>query len=165
MQKINSRRDKERQKADDKGCSSQRRKKNCITEEFSKNRPKEFSSIDSLDMLYQQLKPTAKKIIKNIQSEADTDQARNVEDHLNRYLKCMNVPELKLWLQFVTGGDVMPTEAIILKFIPEQIPRAPVVRTCVPQLELSLEYSSYNELAQDFSSILNNRDSFSFLFG
>ena len=60
MQKINSRRDKERQKADDKGCSSQRRKKNCITEEFSKNRPKEFSSIDSLDMLYQQLKPTAK---------------------------------------------------------------------------------------------------------
>ena len=33
---------------------------NCITEEFSKNRPKEFSSIDSLDMLYQQLKPTAK---------------------------------------------------------------------------------------------------------
>ena len=71
---------------------------------------------------------------------------------------------MKLWLQFVTGGDVMPTERITIKFVTDQTPRAPLARTCVPQLELSLDYSSYNELAQDFNNILNTRESFSFLF-
>lgn len=40
--------------------------------------------------------------------------------------------------------------------------RRPIVHTCAPALELSSTYQSFNELLEEFSSLLSERDSWYF---
>ena len=134
---------------------------NCFSQEFKRYKlPSQLQSVSNLFEFYTQRKPTSKKVIKALTFDVANDQERIVQGHLCRYLKCLDLTELKKFLHYTTGGDIMPAHGINVIFVANQLPRAPVSRICVPQLEISDSYSSYNELAQEFNHILNNKDSF-----
>ena len=138
---------------------------NCFARVFRNyNLPVEFRSVEGLKEFYTKRIPSSKKIIKVLTCEPSNDQERCIFDHLTRYLKSLNSADLQKFLQFVTGGDIMPIDNITVTFSSEQQPRAPRARTCVPLLEISDTYISYTELAKEISHVINTRDSFIFSF-
>ena len=56
----------------------------------------------------------------------------------------------------------MPAEITVT--FAEQIGRAPLARTCGAILELSEDYSCYNELLDEFLKVITNKDSFNFTY-
>ena len=138
---------------------------NCFVEEFQKaSLPSEFNSITSLRSFYNQRIPSAKKIINSLVCTTKDENEKLVLDHLTRYIKSLGETQLKNFLFFVTGGDLMPSSDILLTFVPNQHPRAPIARTCTPMLEISDQYTSFNDLAKEFGSILSDSNSFLFSF-
>ena len=124
---------------------------NCFSQEFKRYKlPSELQSV--------------KKVIKALTFDVANDQERIVQGHFCRSLKCLDLTDLKKFLHYTTGGDILPVHGINVIFVANQLPRAPVSRICVPQLETSDSYSLYNELAQEFNHILNNKDSFLLFF-
>ena len=65
-------------------------------------------------------------------------------------------------LRFITASDLAP-DAIVVNF-EEQVFRAPSVRTCRNILNLSASYSCYNELAEELTNVLRNKEGFTFHF-
>ena len=138
---------------------------NCFHEIFRKAKlPPEFQDADSILSFYKKRCPSANKIIKALECEPKTEQERLLLENLKRYIKSLNENELKLFLQFITAADIMPSDKMQVLFDPAQNPCAPRAHTCVPSLELSTAYSTYNELAKDFNSVLNAKDSYLFSF-
>ena len=137
---------------------------NCFTAQFLNKLPVEFKTVNNIMKYYSKLTPSATKIVKCLNCSPASDQESSVLGHLSRYVKSLSQENMRKFLQFVTGGDLMPDGQITLEFVENQKPRAPVDRTCVPMMELSNSYANYNELAQEFNHILNNRESFLFSF-
>ena len=63
-------------------------------------------------------------------------------------------------LRFITASDLTP-DAIAVNF-EEKIFRSPSVKTCGNILNLSVSYSCYNELAEEFTNILRKKEIFTF---
>ena len=107
--------------------------------------------------------PTSRRVVKALKINDLTDIQRSVLNFLQRFIKSLNRKDLCRILKFVTGCDILPDRPIQVIFT-ENIVRAPRSRTCVPQLELQDTYNCYNELAEEFTNILNSSDSFLFSF-
>ena len=71
----------------------------------------DFQSFVAVENLYIK-KPTAKKILKSIKSEPVTDQERQCLDHLKQYIRSLQGKLLSLFLQFITGSDIVSCESI-----------------------------------------------------
>ena len=139
---------------------------NCFSNQFARRKlPAEFENVDGFISFYNERKPTANKIVKNFSFSPKNDQESAVFDHLCRYVKSLSSGDMKKFLQYVTGGDLMPSGKIEIAMVDDQTPRSPVARICVPMIELSSSYSKFNELAEELNNILNNRESFLFSFG
>ena len=106
--------------------------------------------------------PIPENSVKALKVNDLTEIQRSVLHFLQRFMKYLNQKEFCRFLKFVTGGDVLPEHPIQVTFT-ENIVQAPRSRTCVPQLELQDTYNCYNEVAEEFTSILNCSDSFLFL--
>ena len=70
----------------------------------------------SLDSLYEQKKPTAKKVSKLFEASPSNDHKRDCLSHLKRFVKSLDVNILGLFLQFVTGSNIITVENIKVEF-------------------------------------------------
>lgn len=123
----------------------------------------DFQSIDTLNKMYDTKKPTTRKVIKLIESSPATDQERQCIDYLKKYIRSLQGNMLSLFLQFVTGSDVIGSQGIQVSFtVLDGTARRPVVHTCGPLLEIPSTYQSYSELSEEFSELLSNKDAWHF---
>lgn len=123
----------------------------------------DFQSLVAIENLYDIKKPTAKKILKLIKSEPVTDQERQCLDHLRQYIRSLQGKSLSLLLQFITGSDIICCESIEVTFsVFEGMSQRPVAHTCGPLLEIPSSYQSYNELSEEFSELLQNKEAWHF---
>ena len=121
-----------------------------------------FDTIEQLEEFHQSRLPTARKVINALKCDLKNDAERAVFNHLTRYIKSLSKDDLMTLLRFITASDLAPG-AVVVNF-EEQVFRAPSVRTCGNILNLSGSYSCYNELAEEFTNVLRNKESFTFPF-
>ena len=114
-----------------------------------------FQTKNGLQHLYDEKRPTARKVIHLLKGEPTNDAERSCFDHLKRYIRSLPCNLLHIFLQFLTGSDMIAVEHIQISFNQlDGLSRRPVARTCVPLLELPSTYQSYNELAEEFGNLL-----------
>lgn len=69
---------------------------------------------------------------------------------------------LGTFYSFLTGSSIILCKTITVTFTTvEGKSRRPIVHTCGPSLELPSTYQYYNELAEEFTALLNAKDSWS----
>lgn len=122
----------------------------------------EFMSLEAMKQLYEAKKPTTKKVIKLLVATPSDDAQRNCLDNLKRYIKSLNESSLKRFLQFTTGSNLVTVRSILVTFSTlDGALRRPIAHTCGPTLEVPTAYQTYNELAEEFSNVINNKESWS----
>lgn len=123
----------------------------------------DFQSVKDVQHMYDAKRPTTKKVLKLIQSEPASDKERLCLDHLKKYIRSLQGNFLPLFLQFITGSDVICFPHIEVTFsVLDGKTRRPVAHTCGPLLEIPSTYQSYNELSEEFSELLSNKDAWHF---
>lgn len=122
-----------------------------------------FSKVEGIRKLCLDSKPTAKKVIKSLVATPKNEAERESLGFLKKFIKSLDAVSLKVFLKFLTGSDVLIQKNISVSFNSVAgIARAPVAHTCGPCLELPSTYQSYNELAEDFTKILREKESWTF---
>ena len=115
---------------------------------------KEFQTVDSLLSVYGAKKPTQKKVCKLLISNPSTDAQRKCFSHLKRFVKSLDDNLVSVFLQYVTGSNIIAVDSIEVAFSEESgKTRRPVAHTCAPPLVIPSTYQSYNELSEQFSNI------------
>lgn len=123
----------------------------------------QFTTIESLQALYEAKKPTNKKVCNLLSANPSTDAERECLSHLKRFIKSLDDSMLRLFLQFVSGSDTIAIEKVDVGFNEETgFGRRPTAHTCGPLLIISASYQSYNELSEEFSNILRHHGEWSF---
>ena len=109
-----------------------------------------------LRTIYDKLKPTNKKIISIIDSTPESDAERDSLQYFKRYVRALDIGELKHLLQFLTGSELLIVDKITVTFKKDQsnVSRTPIAHTCGPCLELPSTYNNFCELREEFSNIL-----------
>ena len=122
-----------------------------------------FQTMEDLQKLYNEKKPTAKRVINLLSANPTPWAEQNSLEHFKRFVKSLNGNDLGGLLQFLTGSNIILCETVPVTFTTlEGKSRQPIVHTCGPSLELPSTYQCYNELAEEFTAILNAKDSWSF---
>ena len=122
-----------------------------------------FQSFGGLTKMYLEKKPTPKKIIDLLDADPQNEPERMALDHLKRYIRSLDGQSLSQFFSFLTVSNVITCESILVTFsLLEGAARRPIIRTCVPILELPSTYQSYSELAEEFSSLINEKGAWSF---
>lgn len=102
-------------------------------------------------------------ILKLIKSQPATDQERQCLDHLKKYIRSLQGKSLSLFLQFITGSDIISCDTIEVAFSAlDGASRRPVAHTCGPLLEIPSSYQSHNELSEEFSELLQHKEAWHF---
>lgn len=65
-----------------------------------------FQDMASILHFYEELKPTAKKVLKIQYASPENKAQRNAFDHLVRYIKSLG-GNVSVFLQFTTGADII----------------------------------------------------------
>lgn len=139
---------------------------NCFTDVFKENRISFFKNVGEFRQFYKGKKPSCRKVAKSMIASGVTSASQKlVMTYLQQFVRSLDTNKLSLFLRFVTGGD-LPPEYIIVNFKDQSaMSRAPRARTCGSILEISEEYACYNDLQEEFSNVLANKESFKFSFG
>ncbi|XP_068690749.1 uncharacterized protein [Montipora foliosa] len=87
---------------------------NCWSPLFIKLR-KLIKTSDDLTKLYEERKPTPKKVVKLLVASPENDAERCCLDHLKRYLKSLE-GNISNFLRFVTGSDILTCTSIKVTF-------------------------------------------------
>ena len=123
----------------------------------------EFSDVDTMNTLYEEKRPTSKRVIKLLKADPCSNAEGECFDHLKRYIKSLGESQLSGLLQFVTGCNIITVDEICVTFTEAVgISRCIVAHTCGPLLELPSTFQTYNELSEEFSKILANVFAWSF---
>jgi hypothetical protein len=124
---------------------------------------REFKCISSLTSLYDLKRPTPKTVAKLFQSIPATDNERECFAHLKRFVKSLDDSMLGVFLQFVTGSNIITVDNIEVVFTEDGgAGRRPFAHTCAPLLRLPSTYTCYNELSEEFSSVLREASAWAF---
>ena len=122
-----------------------------------------FQTLHGLQEMYLEKKPTPKKIIKLLDANPQNEPQRMALDHLKRYIRSLDGQAVSQFFSFLTGSNVITCESILVTFsMLEGAGRRPIIRTCGPIIELPSTYQSYSELAEEFSSVINEKGAWSF---
>ncbi|XP_068719442.1 uncharacterized protein [Montipora capricornis] len=114
-----------------------------------------FQTLEGLKELYDSKRPTAKKINNLFRAESSSEAERQSLEHLKRFVKTLEGKAMAKFLHFCTGSDVITCDHIEVSFSSlEGFQRRPVVRTCIPMLELPTTYESYPALAEEFTNVM-----------
>ncbi|XP_033111391.1 uncharacterized protein LOC117112424 [Anneissia japonica] len=124
---------------------------------------KEFESVDSLVQLYLEKKPSPKKVSKILSAAPTSERQNECFDHLKRFVKSLDDNTLGVFLQFVTGSNYLTIDSINVDFCKlEGAARRPLAHTCGCVLIIPETYQGYNELSEEFSSVLRHSASWEF---
>ena len=123
---------------------------------FSGNK---LSSADGISALFHDIEPTNKKVLGMIRlNDADagiTSAEQATLQYLKRFVRGMELAQLKSFLIFVTGADVICVESIKISFTKlDGLARRPIAHTCGCVLELPSTYDTYADFRGEFTNIL-----------
>ena len=115
-------------------------------------------TVADLLVLYEEKKPSVKRVIKLIESQPLDKAQEKTLGYLKQYIKSLDESKLAKFLRFVTGSDLIAVTKIDIQYnsTPKGLARTPVAHTCGPTLELPSTYSNYTELRADFTNILDS---------
>lgn len=123
----------------------------------------EFCDASSLYTMYEEKKPTSKRVIKLLRAEPRSEAERTCFEHLKRFIKSLNESKLAGFLQFINGSNIVTVSEIKVAFNTSVgLARSIVSRTCGPVLEIPSTFQTYNELSEEFTNILINSFAWSF---
>ena len=135
---------------------------NCFGMVFGDHLLKKSRNVNSIYDFYKEKMPTPTKVVKKLLFSDELNEGqKQVSDFLKKYIKSLDKKDLKLFLRFVVGSGNMPME---INVFCKQTIRAPRSRLCINQLELEESYQYFNELAEEFTAILTDPNSFRFSF-
>ncbi|XP_023656880.2 uncharacterized protein [Paramormyrops kingsleyae] len=118
------------------------------------------SDLEEIKCGYENLKPTARKVLKSLSFPIDP--ARNgpeseIQNHLRKYIKESEFHRLSKFLRFCTGSDLYLGKTINVAFTEIQgFKRRPVSHTCGCVLELSIFYDSYPDFRAEMNKVLDS---------
>ena len=132
-------------------------KPNYITERWSAVlQPLKEILTNSIDEIYLKLEPTTRKVLQLLKEQPTTSDEQAVLGYLKRFVRGLEITQLKRFLMFTTGSDLMVCDSLNINFVKvDGLGRRPVAHTCGPCLELPTTYQSFPELREEFSSILS----------
>ena len=110
------------------------------------------------------LSPNAKKVIKALQPKANNESEKQSFEFLKQFIKSLDRSSLKGFLKYVTGSDVLlkDQKISVAFYAVDGLARRPIAHTCGPLLEVPWTYQSYNELAEEFNSIMREKEGWTF---
>ena len=115
----------------------------------------DFPSLESIDDLYNHLVATNDKVINALQVEFTNDVERECFKYLKRYIRGLDKSKLERFLKFTTGSELMLFHNLQIRFNQyEGASRRPVAHTCSCILEIPSTYTSFPELREEFTHIL-----------
>lgn len=115
----------------------------------------DLSTAKKVHDLFKALEPTSRKVLGMIQANPCNDNERSALDYLKRFIRGMEDSQLKSFLMFVTGADVLCVPDIQVEFTQlDRLARRPIAHTCGCVLELPSTYETYTELRAEFSNVL-----------
>ena len=118
--------------------------------------PAGFSPVN-LKQFFEKKIPSGRKVSALFNATPTDPEEIQSFDHLKRYVKNLNIVDLTKLLRVMTGSDIIVVEKIDIVFTSLiGFNRRPIFHTCSPSLELPKTYGSYNELSEEFNSIINN---------
>lgn len=137
----------------------------CFADILTKNCDQLFSNVAKVINFYKEKDPSPGKVVKILSTpQNQSDKQRKVLSFLAKFIKALDKKDLQLFLRFVVGTDNMPPEINVVFCNQRLNCRSPRARVCINQLELEDSYNYYNELAEEFHSLLRDPNSFRFSF-
>lgn len=120
----------------------------------------EFTSEAELRKFYRQIEPTNKKILKLLESSPKNEAERDSYSFLKQFIKGLDMENLKRFLRFCTGADVILVNKITVAFpiAASSRSRIPVARTCGPVLEMCSTYNSFCQLREELTNFILSQD-------
>ena len=119
-----------------------------------------FQSPDSLELLYESLKLTNKKVLQVLVAEPTTGGECDALKFLQRYVRGLDTANLLHFLHLTTRADVLIVKSVTVSFVKRDgIYKTPVANTCGPVLEFPSTYQDFCELREVFNNILAKSDS------
>lgn len=116
-----------------------------------------FPSLQDMKKLYEDIKPTTRKVIKMITASPANSAENQSLRFLHQYIRGLDEIGLRKLMRFLTGSDVICVKEIQVTFTSlEGLARRPIAHTCGPTVELPSTYSSYPELRAEMVSILSS---------
>lgn len=119
-----------------------------------------FCSVKSIKELFLDLSPNAKAL----QPKTNNESEKQSFEFLKQFIKSLDRSSLKGFLKFVTGSDVLlkDQKISVAFYLVDGLARRPIAHTCGPLLEVPCTYQSYNELAEEFTSIMREKEGWTF---
>ena len=119
-----------------------------------------FCSVKSIKELFLDLSPNAKKVIKALHPGVKSESEKQSFEFLKQFIKSLDRSSLKGFLKFVTGSDVLlkDQKISVAFYVVDGSERRPIAHTCGPLLELPCTYQLYNELVEEFTSIMREKE-------
>ncbi|GAA6098877.1 uncharacterized protein LOC125141203 [Tachysurus ichikawai] len=116
-----------------------------------------FPSVLDMQKMYENLKPSTRKVLKLITASPATPAENQSLQFLHQYIRGLDEIGLRKMLRFMTGSDVICVKDIQVIFTPlEGLSRRPIAHTCGPTLELPSTYNSYPDLRAEMEAILSS---------
>ena len=98
--------------------------------------------------LYQTVEPTNRKVLSMIRADPQNNSERAAVDFLKRLVRGMDEAQLKSFLRYVTGADVLCVPSISVQFSTlDGLARRPIAHTCGSVLELPSMYNTFSRIA------------------
>ena len=110
------------------------------------------------NILYARCKPTNKKVLQLLDADVKSDLERESLQHLKKFVRSLPYDNLKKFLRYTTGADILCVEHINIMFthISAGLNRRIIAHTCGPTLELPTTYECYAEFKEEFLNILSS---------
>lgn len=106
--------------------------------------------------------PSAKKTARMLQSQPVNEAESQCLDYLKKFIRSLDAPALGTLLKFTTGSDIQPERLEVSFTSMDGYLRRPIAHTCGLLLELPRTYRSYNELTEEFTSLLREKGAWGF---
>ncbi|KAL7403327.1 hypothetical protein ABVT39_027824 [Epinephelus coioides] len=115
-----------------------------------------FPSVQDMKKMYEDLKPTTRKVLKMITAFPATSADNQSLRFFHQYIRGLDEIGLRKVMRFLTGSDVICVKEIQVTFTSlEGLARRPIAHTCGPTLELPSTYNSYPDLRAEMEAILS----------
>ena len=115
-----------------------------------------------VDYIFEAQRPTPQKLLEVVKT--DTDVLRPEEEKVlylfHQFILSLDQHDLDAFLLFVTASTIMPNKLLLTFNKLEGLARRPIAHTCTNNLELSITYTSIQELKRELRYILVDNESF-----
>jgi hypothetical protein len=119
---------------------------------------KNLKHADELEKVYKKLVPTGRGVICILSFPGNmSPDELSTTNHLKRFVKELTSDNLKRFLRFCTGSDLVAVDKITVNFVNVSgLARRPMVHTCSCLLELSKTFDSFPQFRSEFNSVVDS---------